>query len=104
MAVLMMGGIANAETDLAVWPTLGGLQFFGAQTAVGLDANIRVLCDEFDSVGNYAGSILRILDSNGRFVATGNPTIPASVGYSFWPNIYPGYYRAVAYPGRPPIL
>jgi hypothetical protein len=86
----MVGGIAYAGNDPGVDPRVNGLQFLDAPTSVGLDGNIRVLWDMFNPPGgavNYNGSTLQILDSNGRLLATGNPRIPGSVGFSGGPPI-----------------
>ena len=61
-----------------------GLDFLDAKTAVGGDGNFRVIWDynvaKFPTPSTYNGSGLWIIDPNGGIVATGSPTIPASVG------------------------
>jgi hypothetical protein len=61
-----------------------GLDFFDAKTAVGGDGNYRVIWDynvaKEPAPSTYNGSGLWIINPNGGIVATGSPTIPASVG------------------------
>jgi hypothetical protein len=53
-----------------------------AKTAVGKDGLLRLIFDYNPSTGGstYQGSALWIIDPNGSVVASGNPTIPKSVG------------------------
>jgi len=53
-----------------------------AKTAVGKDGLLRLIFDYNPSTGGktYQGSALWIIDPNGSVLASGNPTIPASVG------------------------
>jgi hypothetical protein len=69
-----------------VFGGLYGIQLFDAKTAVGQDGLFRLLFDFNPSntgTSTYTGSALWIIDPNGSVVASGNPTIPASVGASF---------------------
>jgi hypothetical protein len=81
----MVGQTAFANTDPGVQPRITGSQFFDAPTSVGLDGNIRVLWDLFNTSGGaagYTGSTLWICDSKGNILAFGKPTVPAWAGYS----------------------
>ena len=53
-----------------------------AKTAVGKDGLLRLIFDYNPSTGGhtYQGSALWIIDPNGGVLASGSPTIPASVG------------------------
>src|SRR5260221_27322 len=72
-------------------PVVGGVPYlplFEAKTAVGVkDGMLRVIWDynpaKFPALSSYAGSALWLIDPNGTVFATGNPTIPATVGGTF---------------------
>lgn len=62
-------------------------QLLDAKTAVGQDGLLRFIFDYnagSGGVSTYSGSALWIVDPNGGLVASGNPTIPASVGSFFF--------------------
>ncbi len=71
-------------------PVVGGVPYlplFEAKTAQGeKDGILRVIWDYNPSKTTtlgYGGSALWLIDPNGTVVATGNPTIPSTVGASF---------------------
>ncbi len=71
-------------------PVVGGVPYlplFEAKTAEGeKDGILRVIWDYNPSKTTtlgYGGSALWLIDPNGTVVATGNPTIPSTVGASF---------------------
>lgn len=94
LGIVIGGGAesAYANADPDVTQAVANIAYFDSKTHVGLDGNIRMLWDlnpnspDPSSSATYSGSILWILDSQGRFLAAGTPTIPASVGYGLQPG------------------
>src|SRR5260370_36598262 len=77
-------------------PVVGGepvIPLFADKSAIGLkDGILRVIWDynpaKFPAPSSYAGSALWLIDPNGTVVATGYPTIPATVG-AHYISIFP---------------
>src|ERR1700678_107681 len=87
LAVLALSCFCGYRAYAGAKPVIGGLfslSFFDAKTAVGSDGMLRLLFDynpsKIPAPSTYNGSGLWIIDPNGSLVATGSPTIPASIG------------------------
>ena len=89
LAVLAASCLCGYRAYAGARPVIGGIpssSFFDAKTAVGNDGMLRLIFDyntsKFPTLtyGSGPGSALWIIDPNGSVVATGSPTIPASVG------------------------
>src|ERR1700730_1929953 len=80
--VAFLGGqIAYCAVDPDAVPIVSNLPILDSKTGTGPDGNIRVLWDINPGTTTYTGSVLWILDNLGNFLAAGNPSIPAGVGY-----------------------
>jgi len=73
-------GIAATFPDAFLFPNN---IFFDGQSRVGLDGKERLVWNIAPGATTYGGSIIWILDGQGNFLASGQPQIPATVG---WPG------------------